>query len=260
MPPDRPDGTIGSVGVAAAQRVVTAHQPTYLPWPGLFHKIALADTFVIFDDVLYDDRDFINRNRIRGPDGPLWLTVPILESPGLRIADARIRSDLPWRRKHHNSILHAYRRAPHAPRYLPFFAELYGRDWQRLAELDRFCLEFFLAELDIRVDILELSAMAIQTRKSDLVLDVCRATGADLFLFGASGRDYADQDAFRRAGVAVEFQDYRHPEYDQGGPFVSHLSIVDLLVHCGPASREVLMADNLSRADLVGKHFAGGSP
>lgn len=245
------------MGVAAAPRVVTAHQPTYLPWLGLFHKIALSDAFVIFDDVLYDDRDVVNRNRIRGPGGALWLTVPVLAAPDLRIADARIRSDLPWRRKHHRSILHAYGEAPHADRYLPFFEELYRRDWERLAELDRLCLDFFLAELGIRVEILELSAMAIRKKKSDLVLEVCQRTGADLFVFGASGRDYAETEAFHRAGVAVEFQDYRHPEYDQGAPFVSHLSLVDLLFHCGPASREVLMADNVSRADLIQKHFAG---
>jgi len=245
------------VGVAASARVVTAHQPTYLPWLGLFHKIALSDAFVIFDDVLYDDRDYVNRNRIRGPSGPLWLTVPVLTAPELKIADARIRPNMPWRRKHHQSILHAYRDAPHANRYLPFFAELYQRDWQRLAELDRVCLEFFMAELGIRLETLELSAMRLHNKKSDLVLEVCRRTGAELFIFGASGRDYADEEAFRRAGVAVEFQDYHHPEYDQGRPFLSHLSIVDLLFHCGPASREVLMANNISRAELVHKHFAG---
>jgi hypothetical protein len=234
--------------------VVTAHQPTYLPWLGLFHKIALSDAFVLFDDVRYDDRDFINRNRIRGPRGPLWLTVPILEAPDLRIADARIRSDLPWRRKHHQAIVHAYGAAPHAARYLPFFDQLYARDWQRLAELDRVCLEFFLAELDLEVELMELSAMHLTSAKSELVLDVCRHTRADLFLFGASGRDYADREAFRRAGVAVEFQDYQHPEYDQGPrPFLSHLSVVDLLFHCGPDSLEVLMSGNLSRAEMVGK-------
>src|SRR6187401_3788283 len=82
------------VGVAASARVVTAHQPTYLPWLGLFHKIALSDAFVIFDDVLYDDRDYVNRNRIRGPSGPLWLTVPVLTAPELKIADARIRPNM----------------------------------------------------------------------------------------------------------------------------------------------------------------------
>lgn len=245
------------MGVTARPRVVTAHQPTYLPWLGLFHKIALADLFVLFDDVLYDDRDFINRNRILGPEGARWLTVPVLEPDRVTIAEARVRPDLPWRRKHQRAIEHAYRGAPYAARYLPFFQELYARDWQRLAELDRFCLDYLLSELGVEVEIVELSALGIDKKKSELVLEVCLRTGADLFLFGASGRDYADQDAFRSAGVAIEFQDYRHPEYDQGRPFVSHLSIVDLLFHCGPASREVLMADNLSRDDLIRKHFPG---
>lgn len=238
--------------------VVSGHQPCYLPWPGLFHKIALADRFVLFDDVLYDDRDVVNRNRILGPDGALWLTVPVLEGAGVRIRDARIRRDLPWRRKHHRSILHAYRRAPFADRYLPFFEDLYRRDWDRLAELNRFCLDFFLAELGVQRELLELSAMQLTSKKSQLVLDVCRRTGADLFLFGASGRDYADLEAFRRAGVRVAFQDYRPPEYPQRRPFVSHLSVIDLLFHCGPASREVLLAGNLTREELAGASAGGG--
>ena len=47
--------------------ILTAHQPVYLPWLGLFHKIALADLFVSFDQVQYLPKDWNNRNKIKTP-------------------------------------------------------------------------------------------------------------------------------------------------------------------------------------------------
>ena len=56
--------------------ILTAHQPVYLPWLGLFHKIALADLFISFDQVQYQIYDWNNRNRIKTARGSIWLTVP----------------------------------------------------------------------------------------------------------------------------------------------------------------------------------------
>ena len=52
--------------------ILTAHQPVYLPWLGLFHKIALSDTFVYFDQVQYLPKDWMNRNRIKSKNDSIW--------------------------------------------------------------------------------------------------------------------------------------------------------------------------------------------
>ena len=57
--------------------ILTAHQPTYLPWIGIFHKILLADVFCIFDVVQYQKKEWDNRNYIYTPNGPLMLSVPV---------------------------------------------------------------------------------------------------------------------------------------------------------------------------------------
>ena len=57
--------------------ILTAHQSVYLPWLGLFHKIALAEMFCLFDIVQYQKRDYNNRNKIKTPNGEIWLTVPV---------------------------------------------------------------------------------------------------------------------------------------------------------------------------------------
>ena len=56
---------------------LTAHQPVYLPWLGLFHKINLCDYFCYFDIVQYQHKDYNNRNLIKTNSGAKWLTVPV---------------------------------------------------------------------------------------------------------------------------------------------------------------------------------------
>lgn len=239
--------------------ILTAHQPVYLPWLGLLHKIALAEAFVSFDDVQYQDRDWNNRNRIKTAAGPLWLTVPVFNKGhyDLKLTEVAIRNDVPWRRKHFKAIQLAYGSAPYGKRYLPFFEEVYRREWERLADLNEYILKFLLVEVGIRVPFRRLSEMGLTSKKSELVLEMCKRMNAALYIFGAQGRDYADVAAFHAAGVKVVFQDYVHPTYAQvHGPFVSHLSAVDLLFNHGSDALEILMSGNLSRAVLQQEHLA----
>ena len=53
--------------------------------------------------------------------------------------------------------------------------------------------------------------------------------------------NYLDAGRFAEAGVAVVYQDYRHPQYSQSHPpFISHLSVVDLLFHHGRDSAAII--------------------
>lgn len=57
---------------------VTIHQPDHLGYLGLYHKIMNAEKYVVLDNVQFAKREFIHRNRIRGAEGALWLSVPVL--------------------------------------------------------------------------------------------------------------------------------------------------------------------------------------
>lgn len=225
--------------------VLTAHQPVYLPWLGLFHKIASASTFVSFDGVQYQPKDWNNRNRILGTHGPQWLTVPVLRK-GHRerpICEIEINNSVAWKRKHWRAISQTYGKAPYFADYADFLEDVYARDWQYLTELNDYMLKGFLDMLGIKVTFKNASEMHLQGRKSALVLDMCVQLKASKYIFGALGRDYADVEAFRAAGVVPAFQDYQHPVYQQLQPgFTSHLAVLDLLFNCGPQSKEILLA------------------
>ena len=234
--------------------ILTAHQPVFLPWLGLFHKIALADAYCYFDDVQYLKKDWNNRNMIKTPQGPLWLTVPVLTT-GHRnnpLCEIEINNTVNWRKKHWISIANNYRKAPHFEHYAPFLEDVYKREWTLLSDLNEYMLKWFLKELGIDVAFSKASELHFQGAKSDLVLDMCKKLHADTYIFGTLGKDYAKEEDFTRAGVKIAFQEYKHPKYPQlYGEFKPYMSIIDLLFNCGPESFNVIMSGNISKEEFA---------
>ncbi len=219
--------------------ILTAHQPVYLPWLGLFDKIQQADTFVSFNQVQYEPRGYQNRNRILTKDGPLWLTVPVLKK-GHRdkvMTDIHINNALPWQRKHWGSIKLAYQKAPYWKEISPILEWFYHTKVETLVELNEAMLGVFLSILGIDTEILYANDYGFEGEKSDLVLNMCQHLGAETYIFGGEGEEYAGDFG----DIETRFQDYVHPVYPQlNSGFISHLSVVDLLMNCGPTSLEIL--------------------
>jgi len=230
--------------------ILTAHQPVYLPWLGLFHKIALADVFVSFNQVQYLPKDWNNRNKIKTGNGPIWLTVPVLKS-GHRekvLTDIEINNNTRWAAKHWKSMLLNYSKAPFFKKYSDFFEDVYlHREWQYLADLDDYMLKWFLSTLEIKTKFIDARELDLQGKKNDLVLDMCMKLKAHTYIFGSLGKDYADVGAFNRKNIQFYFQDYNYPKYpQQHGNWISHLSIIDLLFNCGPRTMDIVFNGNIS--------------
>ncbi len=221
-------------------------QPGYLPWLGYFDQLARVDLFVHYDDVQYTRRDWRNRNRVKGPTGPVWLTVPVA-SKGQRetlICDVQIANQ-EWQRKHLATVERFYRRCAHFEAGYALLEKLLTQRWDRLCELCIAGTELLARELGIATPTIrssELSGCAELT-KSDRLIAICRQLGATEYLSGSAARAYLDVEAFRAAGIEVLFQEYQHPEYPQAwGEFTPYLSVVDLLMNTGRGAREVVLS------------------
>ena len=230
---------------------LSAHQPAYLPWLGLFHKIASCDLFVILDTVPMsgpDAEEFSNRNRIKSHNGVQWLTVPVKRGLDVPHKDVQILNDRNWQRKHLKAIENAYSKAPFFGEHIPWLRRFFYRQWNNLSDMN-VCLMVDLMDcLGIKTQWMRASERDFKGSKSGLILDMCRQLGATSFLFGPNGRSYADVVAFESAGVKVSFQDYQHPVYrQQHGEFTPHLSVIDLLLNHGPESRAILMGEKIVR-------------
>lgn len=218
-------------------------QPGYLPWLGFFDQMRRADLFVYYDDVQYDKNGWRNRNRVKSPQGePHWLTVPVrVHSLGQLINETEIDNRQAWARKHAGTLRQFYARAPHAGRYLPELEELLARRWERLLELDEAVVALMCRWMGLERRTLRSSELGAGGERSERLLRMCQQLGARRYLSGSAARSYLDVSLFERAGVEVEWQDYRHPTYpQQHGEFVPFLSALDLLLNCGAESLAVI--------------------
>ena len=234
--------------------ILTAHQPVYLPWLGLFHKIALAETFVYFDQVQYLPKDWMNRNKIRTKSGSIWLTVPVLRKGyrDLKTSEIEINNSIDWQKKHLRSISLNYKKSPYFENYIPFFEDVYSRKWKFLGELNEYMLKWFLDELGIKVNFLNANDFKFQGEKSSLILNMCKELNASTYIFGVLGKDYADVQEFEKNNIRLIFQNYNHPKYSQlYREFISHMSVIDLLFNHGPKSLEIILSNNISQKSII---------
>jgi len=238
--------------------ILTAHQIGFLPWLGFFDKLARCDTFCVFDAVQYERRGWTNRNQIKTANGTLMLSVPVASKDHFnkRLCDVEVLNGN-WARKHMRSIELAYSKAPHFEQHyagVGAVIDLYA-EGGLLCDLNLDLMRYFMRALGLQKPIVRASDYAFNGVKSDLVLDMCLKLKADSYIFGGEGKNYADAEGFRNAGVEPVFQQYVHPEYrQQHGPFIPNLSVVDLLMNEGPESLNILRGANgqhLSRPAAV---------
>ncbi len=232
--------------------ILSAHQPVYLPWIGLFHKIALADIFCVFDIVQYQRKDFNNRNKIKTSAGPIWLTVPVKSSGRLDsiITDIEIIND-GWHKKHLKSIELNYKKTPYFEQYFKGLKKILETPYQYLTDLNFDILIYILDALNINTTIVKASDYSFRGVKSELVLDMCNQLNADTYIFGEQGKNYADVDSFNKKGISLYFQSYNHPMYTQTkGEFLPFMSVFDLLFNEGEKSRDILLSNNVTKQDI----------
>lgn len=229
--------------------IVAAHQPHYMPWLGYLDKLAKADLFVLMDDLQFEAQNFQNRQRVKLADGPRWLTVPLAHgSQTDRICDKRIAPASSvrqaWRHRHWMTILTNYHRAPFFDDYAGDLYAVYARDWATLLELDHHMLRLACKWLDIKTPIILSSQLALEGTQTDRLIDMCKKLRARCYLTGSgASQDYLDAERMARSGIGVVWQQFVHPVYGQRHPargFASHLGFVDLVLNCGPTSRDVL--------------------
>lgn len=230
--------------------IVAIHQPCFLPWLGYLDRMQQADLFVILDHVQFERRNYQNRTRISLDGREHWLTVPVRQlSQQERIVDKQIdhssgNGAKGWAANMASTLRHAYRSAPFLDVYWPELSQGLLEKHDSLVDYNLAQLDFLRQAYGITTPLVRSSQLEVGGARSELILNLCLALGADTYLAGMGGsRHYLDVEAFRQAGVSIQWQDFRHPRYHQCGSkqFLSGLSAIDLLLNQGPTSHLLLL-------------------
>jgi hypothetical protein len=233
----------------------TILQPTYLPWLGYFEMIAAADVFVVYDHVQFVKKSWHHRNRIKGPNGEILLSIPIKKDP---LATPLYQAELAAEYEkvlasHWTSISHAYKKAPYFDKYSESLQVMYLSKYASLTDLTVSFIHYFCNQLGINTKFVNSSTLSLNyllTNSTEKVVDLCKKTSISSLYDANGAQNFIDTLIFKKNGIDISFQNYEHPVYSQlFGSFLPYMSILDLLLNEGEKSFEIIR--NGRRAPIV---------
>jgi hypothetical protein len=219
-------------------------QSNYIPWKGYFDSINMVDEFVIYDDMQYTKRDWRNRNMIKTPQGPFWLSVPV-EVKGKyfqKIRETRI-SDKKWAKEHWKTISFNYSKAPNFKEYKDIFEQLYNTmDFDFLSDVNYAFIKTINDILGITTELKWSSDFELKEEKTERLVDICVKESATDYYSGPAAQAYMNEGLFNEKNVNVHYFDYSgYPEYRQlFGEFTHAVSILDLLFNEGKDAKNFM--------------------
>jgi len=227
------------------EKTVAIIQSNYIPWKGYFDIIAMADEFILLDDVQYTRQDWRNRNRIKTASGTLWLSIPTKRIFQQNINEVEV-SQPNWTKKHWRTISQSYSKAPYFEQFQAVFASLYANMSEtRLSQINYAFITAICGILGIETKISWSTDYAHGGgEKTSRLIELCTQANATGYLSGPSAKDYIETDLFDAANIQLDYMDYAgYPEYHQlHGPFEHAVSVLDLIFNEGPNAANFMKA------------------
>jgi len=208
-------------------------QPYFLPYIGYFQLIAAVDVFIVYDNIKYTKKGWINRNRMLQNGKDVMFSLPLKsDSDYLDIRERELAADFSCD-KLLNQFKGVYRRAPYFEQTFPLIEQIVRHGDTNLFSFLYQSIVKTCEHLGITTEMRMSSAIAIDhgLKSQDKVLALCEAVGANTYINAIGGMELYDRDAFRAKGVELKFIKSNSFEYVQfSNEFIPWLSIIDVMM------------------------------
>ncbi|OYP32368.1 WbqC family protein [Rhodopirellula sp. MGV] len=214
-------------------KTIAIMQPYFLPYIGYFHLVCSADVFVIYDNLKYTKRGWINRNRFLEHGSDAVFSIPLRKASDSLNIDQRELADSFDREKLLRRVSSAYAKAPHFDSAMALFESAVRYDAANLFSFLHHSLQLVLDHLKIARTILRSSEIQIDHQLSgqEKVIAICQAQQATTYINAIGGLSLYDEPSFANAGLDLRFIESHPRPYTQfDNEFVPWLSIIDLLM------------------------------
>lgn len=206
-------------------RVCSIHQPDYMPYMGVLYKMFCADSFVFLDDVQFSKSNPHNWNTIEGGQR---IRIPVEYKFGDTLRMVRPKYELGWCDKHLEMIKKTYEGYPYYYDGMSFCSYLYHKFSVFKPNLDRVgsrILEIMSHMFGIDCVLSYSSCLGIESKKEDLVIDITKKMGCDVYISGMGAANYQDEEHFKKKGVKLIYTNYE--------PVCGNLSVIDYVMKYG---------------------------
>ena len=222
-------------------------QPYFFPYIGYFQLIAAVDQFIVYDNIKYTKKGWINRNRLLQNGKDEMFSLPLKSaSDYLNVCERELAADFN-RIKLLNQIKSAYQRAPYFAQTYPLIKQIVKYEDANLFGYLHHSIVKTCAHLGIKTEIKISSSIAIDhsLKNQDKVLALCAAVGAGTYVNAIGGMELYAKETFQQSGIELRFirsKPFEYPQFDN--EFVPWLSIIDVMMFNSIAAIQTCISTN----------------
>lgn len=220
-------------------------QPYFLPYLGYYQLIDLADQFVIYDNIQYTKKGWINRNRILVNGREQLVSIPLKKGSDFLNIDQRYIAPDFNRKKLLNLVAEGYKKAPQFLQVFPLIREIVEYKNENLFDFLFHSIQRIAAFMHIRTPIIRSSEIPADhsLHSQERILAICNRLKSQTYVNPVGGLNLYNKSEFARSGVTLRFHNMLALSYPQlNGSFVSHLSIIDVLMFNSPETYPHLLS------------------
>lgn len=220
------------------------NQPGFIPWGGFFARLFHSDKMILLDDTLLARGfTYVNRNRIKGPPGEVWISVPIKRKGRghQKINNLEIYGKKRWAKDFLLTLHHFYAQSFYLEPILSEIRACLETQEEGFLPMAVGLLAILKKNLRIEKEYVLQSELGIKGEGTELLISIAKELGAHEILAPYFSRKAVDWTPFQREKIPVHFLRYDPPQYPQfWGHFLKRLSALDVLLCCGPKARTVI--------------------
>jgi hypothetical protein len=242
-----PLGTGGGQGLGIMQ-------PYVFPYIGYFQLIKAVDKFIVYDDVAFINKGWINRNNILVNGKAIMFTIPLVGASQNRlIRDIQVDNLSGWSKKFLKTIEQLYKKAPYYKEGFQLVEHVFNLSSTNIAELGVNSLKETIKYLNIETKIVDSSTIYNnQDLKAQCrILDICLQEKINHYINPIGGIAIYNKQLFADNEILLNFIKVKPIQYKQFNKqdesFVPWLSIIDLLMFCSVEE----INEHLNKFELV---------
>lgn len=224
---------------SGARGILGIMQPYVFPYIGYFQLIRAVDVFVVYDDVAFINKGWINRNNILVGGQASMFTIPLVgASQNKLIREIEVDNLAAWSKKSLKTVEQSYKKAPFFKESFGIVEQVFKCPAANIAELAVSSLKETCKYLGINTKIIESSTVYNNQdlKAQNRILDICLQEKAVHYINPIGGMAIYDKQLFADNKILLNFIKAKPVEYNQfNNNFVPWLSIIDLLMFCSVA-------------------------
>lgn len=211
-------------------------QPYLFPYLGYWQLINTVDTFVIYDNIEYTKKSWINRNNILINGKKTLFSIPLKKDSDYLNIKERYLSEESEKDilKILRQVKHSYSKAPFFEEVYPLIEKIFLNEEKNLFEYVYFSIKEITNYCKIETKLILSSSLEINhnLKSEEKVIRINKCLNSDNYINSIGGRSLYSSSNFNKEGLSLFFLESSLPFYNQNrDDFISSLSIIDILMH-----------------------------